>query len=722
MEFMDEDFLLNMERAFMRNWLRLLRATKAFLDALSESGATCVSRATAIKFLFARKFDVLRAHTLWRQHEATRRREGLNKFEPFEEPLKSELETGKFTILPTRDATGAAIAVFTANKHFPSLTTHQTTLQGVVYQLDVALTSIETQRAGLVFIYDMTDSKYTNFDYELSQKILTLLKGGYPAKLKKVLIVTAPLWFKAPFRILRLFVREKLRERVHTVSAPQLGVHVPRASLPRQLGGQLEPDHAAWLEHCKNCYTNNLQNSKLDGIIDEYVISNHIPAVKPQNGIIEHEVGCDMTSDRAARLCDNNTDMHISGDPPYTCDTSPLRNTHGYNGDMKGRHINSGDEDDLDISTRGTWSSGEASPGLSDEECGGGAGETPAALLARVRSLRRRGLAAEYEEIRARPPCGTFHHAKLPSNLAKNRYTDVLCYDHSRVTLSQTDPDDPSSDYINANYVDGYKQKNAFICTQGPLPKTFGDFWRMVWEQGTLVIVMTTRAIERGRVKCGQYWPLTVGQRVTHAGYSITNELVETDPDYTITHLVLTELRTEQTRRIWHGQYTRWPDYGVPGGGRAQPVLRFLTRVRRAQQRARADLGDAWAGHSRGPPIVVHCSAGIGRTGTFITLDICTLRLAAEGAVDVRGTVERVRAQRAHSIQMPDQYVFCHLAVLEHAVRLAMCSQRGHCARHRGARAGAARAQHPDARPVMNGYLESADLTGFDDDNEEESE
>lgn len=76
-----------------------MQATKAFLDALSESGATCVSRATAIKFLFARKFDVTRAHTLWRQHEATRRREGLNKFEPFEDPLKSELETGKFTIL-----------------------------------------------------------------------------------------------------------------------------------------------------------------------------------------------------------------------------------------------------------------------------------------------------------------------------------------------------------------------------------------------------------------------------------------------------------------------------------------------------------------------------------------------------------------------------------------------------------------------------------------------
>ncbi|KAH9629793.1 hypothetical protein HF086_009920 [Spodoptera exigua] len=396
------------------------------------------------------------------------------------------------------------------------------------------------------------------------------IKGGYPAKLKKVLIVTAPLWFKAPFRILRLFVREKLRERVHTVNAPQLGLHVPRSSLPKQLGGLHEPDHAAWLEHCKNCYTNNLQNAKLDGVIDEYVISNHIPPINAQNGIIEHEG--DMTSDRATRLGDSNTDMHISGDPPYTCDPSPLR---------------------------------------------------------------------------------------LPSNLAKNRYTDVLCYDHSRVILSQTDPDDPTTDYINANYVDGYKQKNAYICTQGPLPKTFSDFWRMVWEQGTLVIVMTTRAVERGRVKCGQYWPLADGQHVVYGDFAVTTQAVEHDEDYT----------RGGSRRIWHGQYTRWPDYGVPGGGSAQPVLRFLARCRRAQALALHDLDLAWAGHKQGPPIV---------------------RVSAEGALDVRGTVERIRAQRAHSIQMPDQYVFCHLALLEYA--------------------------------VMQGYLDSADLTGFDEDNEEESE
>ena len=96
----------------------------------------------------------------------------------------------------------------------------------------------------------MSGSKYANFDYDLSQKMLTLLKGAYPARLKKVLIVTAPLWFKAPFKVLRLFVREKLRDRVFTVSIPQLQLHVPPKAVPKEIGGSLVVDHGAWLERC----------------------------------------------------------------------------------------------------------------------------------------------------------------------------------------------------------------------------------------------------------------------------------------------------------------------------------------------------------------------------------------------------------------------------------------------------------------------------------------
>ncbi|KAH6939053.1 hypothetical protein HPB50_015695 [Hyalomma asiaticum] len=218
----------------------------------------------------------------------TRYREGLCTFDPTTDPLKGELETGKFTVLPTRDSSGAAITMFTASKHWPLQSSHKVTLQGVVYQLDVALESLESQRCGIVFIYNMTGSKYQNFDYELSQKILNLLKGAYPARLKKVLIVNAPLWFKAPFRILRLFVREKLRDRVTTVSLEQLGAHIPYTSLPRELGGSLAINHKAWLLHCLKSMANRY-NSAGDVPVPPAVLPAS-PAEPIENDVVAGEV------------------------------------------------------------------------------------------------------------------------------------------------------------------------------------------------------------------------------------------------------------------------------------------------------------------------------------------------------------------------------------------------------------------------------------------------
>lgn len=124
-----------------------------------------------------------------------------------------------------------------------------------------------------------------------------------------------------------------------------------------------------------------------------------------------------------------------------------------------------------------------------------------------------------------------------------NRYSDVLCFDRTRVILSTDGDAEGSNDYINANFVDGYKQKNAFISTQGPLPKTFGDFWKMVWEQKVVTITMTTRVVERGRTKCGQYWPPDKSTSVTHEGYKLENQEVETTPDFAISRLRLTNTK-----------------------------------------------------------------------------------------------------------------------------------------------------------------------------------
>lgn len=298
-----------------------------------------------------------------------------------------------------------------------------------------------------------------------------------------------------------------------------------------------------------------------------------------------------------------------------------------------------------------------ASSGFSDDDSLAGSGDggdykTIDQVVQMVRERGRGGLMAEYAEIKMRAPEGTFTNARLMANMNKNRYTDVLCYDHSRVVLAaqqELSGDDinglmvdsvdgmvpPPTDYINANFVDGYKQKNAYISTQGPLPKTSADFWRMVWEQQCLVIVMTTRVNERGRIKCGQYWDTQENSAIEFGHFRIYTTDVVTNEDYTVATLELTNLKvsvlrrkrikgerefnlivffqTEETRKVSHWQFTSWPDYGVPNS--AMAMLTFLQRVRDQQATMVKALGSSWNGHPRGPPIVVHCSAGIGRTG-----------------------------------------------------------------------------------------------------------
>ncbi|KAK3865554.1 hypothetical protein Pcinc_028848 [Petrolisthes cinctipes] len=717
-------------------------ATKEFVEQVNElrrsRNVGPLSWNTAVKFLMARKFDVSRAVSLYEQHEATRHREGLVNLKPTTDPLLSELSTGKFTILPCRDESGAAIAVFTAHLHEPRLTTQQTTLQGVVYQLDAALESTETQRCGLIFIYDMTESAYQNFDYQLSQKILTLLKGGYPARLKKVLIVTAPLWFKAPFKVLRLFVREKLRDRVYTVSLPELVNHIPGKCLPLELGGDLTFDHQAWLVQCLASMTNRDPST----VCEPSPPLTHFPDTDNHNTMIPEdepnscaEQLCEFSEDEVS-CCeksfshDSNEEDDLEEEEGTIGDTDGGR-LSGLNGDqdpspegenqkeeeeeegeekekdressagLKGErspvpeiqsdtpHLNGHLHDTGRISGRGSPvappSSG--SSGFSDDDSlhfDDGRGFTLEEFVRHLRDKGRQGLYHDYSQIKSRPPDGTFENSRKRCNQIKNRYTDVLCFDNTRVVLSIED-DEGHTDYINANYVDGYKQKNAFISTQGPLPGTFGDYWRMIWEQKVCVIVMTTRAVERGRTKCGQYWPTEQDGTVTHSHFTITNTSVVPYRDYTVSTLTMLDTRNGEERKVEHMQFTSWPDYGVPDS--AMAMLEFLGHVRESQTRLTAGLGPSWSGHPLGPPIVVHCSAGIGRTGTFCTLDICIRRLEETGSIEVKGTVEKIRSQRAYSIQMPDQYVYCHLALLEYALH--------------------------------NGKLVEVDLTGFEEDGSE---
>ncbi|RWS28323.1 tyrosine-protein phosphatase non-receptor type 9-like protein [Leptotrombidium deliense] len=686
------------------------KAAKEFIEIVNDirrqHNAGPMSFNTALKFMMARKFDVHRALSLYEAHEITRFKEGLAKFDPMVEPLKSEIETGKFTVLvsfdcifkfiivsnaqPTRDSSGAAIAMFTACKHSPIESNHQTTLQGVVYQLDIALEDTETQRCGIVFIYNMTSSKYSNFDYELSQKILGLLKGAYPARLKKVLIVTAPLWFKAPFKILRLFVREKLRDRVFMVNVSQLPMHVPIASLPKDLGGQFEVDHSTWIKHCYESASKNLAD------LYDLASYNKFP-FSSANQLLNGAMLVNCTNKLSAADCDSlirsNGNYSDEDEDSSTASAKFEKSERSRNSDencrvqslshkSKPENIvmpNSSDEKLNKNSSPLLNSMGDSihcsTEGMNLEE-----------FIQYMKRKSKKGLYEEYNEIKQMPVEGTFEVSRLKANQTRNRYTDVLSYDHSLVKLDVTNEDE--SFYINANFVDGFMQKNAFISTQGPLPKTFADFWRMVWQQHVLVIVMTTRTVERGRTKCGQYWPLEKDGSMVCGSYKIVNNHVETHSDYIISNLCITNIETDITRELTHMQFISWPDFGTPLS--AVAMLDFRNKVREQQVKSVSALGSQWKGHPSGPPIIVHCSAGIGRTGTFITLDISILRLEATKTINIQETVVKIRSQRAYSIQMPDQYMFCYLALLEYA--------------------------------LMRGLLQETDLTDLEPDNESEFE
>ncbi|XP_036205465.1 tyrosine-protein phosphatase non-receptor type 9 isoform X3 [Myotis myotis] len=449
------------------------QATKEFLEEINkwtvQYNVSPLSWNVAVKFLMARKFDVLRAIELFHSYRETRRKEGIVNLKPHEEPLRSEILSGKFTILDVRDPTGASIALFTARLHHPHKSVQHVVLQALFYLLDRAVDSFETQRNGLVFIYDMCGSNYTNFELDLGKKVLNLLKGAFPARLKKVLIVGAPIWFRVPYSIISLLLKDKVRERV--------------SRKPRE-----EP---LW--------------------------------------------GCTL-------------------------------------------------------------------PG---------------------------------------------------PNKSK---TDKTKWPHS--------------DYINASFMDGYKQKNAYIGTQGPLENTYRDFWLMVWEQKVLVIVMTTRFEEGGRRKCGQYWPLEKDSRIRFGFLTVTNLGVENMNHYKKTTLEIHNTEERQKRQVTHFQFLSWPDYGVPSS--AASLIDFLRAVRSQQRLAVSSMGTHSKGQGPEPPIVVHCSAGIGRTGTFCSLDICLAQLEELGTLNVFQTVSRMRTQRAFSIQTPEQYYFCYKAILEFAEREGM--------------------------------------------------
>uniref|UniRef100_A0A8K9ULF2 protein-tyrosine-phosphatase n=1 Tax=Oncorhynchus mykiss TaxID=8022 RepID=A0A8K9ULF2_ONCMY len=225
--------------------------------------------------------------------------------------------------------------------------------------------------------------------------------------------------------------------------------------------------------------------------------------------------------------------------------------------------------------------------------------------------------------------------AKKDENRMKNRYGNIIAYDHSRVRL-QAIEGEQSSDYINANYVD-----------VRPMQETVYDFWRMVWHENTATIVMVTNLVEVGRVKCCKYWP---DDTEIYRDMKVT--LIETQllSEYVIRTFAVEKRGAHEIREIRQFHFTGWPDHGVPY--HATGLLGF---VRRVKSKTPANAG----------PMVVHCSAGAGRTGCFIVIDIMLDMAEREGVVDIYNCVRELRSRRVNMVQTEEQYVFIHDAILE---------------------------------------------------------
>ncbi|XP_074524005.1 protein tyrosine phosphatase receptor type Fa isoform X2 [Halichoeres trimaculatus] len=261
------------------------------------------------------------------------------------------------------------------------------------------------------------------------------------------------------------------------------------------------------------------------------------------------------------------------------------------------------------------------------------------------------GLEIEFKKLaNSTANASRFISANLPCNKFKNRLVNILPFESNRVCL-QPIRGVEGSDYINASLMDGYRQQKAYIATQGPLPETTEDFWRMLWEQNSTIVVMLTKLREMGREKCHQYWP---SDRSARYQYFVVDPMAEYNmPQYILREFKVTDARDGQSRTIRQFQFTDWPEQGVPKTG--EGFIDFISQVHKTKEQFGQD-----------GPIAVHCSAGVGRSGVFITLSIVLERMRYEGVVDVFQTVRTLRTQRPAMVQTEDQYQLCYRAALEY--------------------------------------------------------
>ncbi|KAI1295769.1 Receptor-type tyrosine-protein phosphatase T [Halotydeus destructor] len=264
------------------------------------------------------------------------------------------------------------------------------------------------------------------------------------------------------------------------------------------------------------------------------------------------------------------------------------------------------------------------------------------------------GFKAEYFSV-PRGQTAPWTSAKTQDNKGKNRYGNLLAYDDNRVKLDVEDEDldgivednCQSTDYINASFVDGYKRDKRYIATQGPCSNTLTDFWRMVWQTDSRIVIMLSNLEEDGRNKCDKYWP---EEMQTYGQYRVTVIGKEVFADYVVRKFYVE--KGEFKREVIQYHFVSWPDHAVPTY--SVSLIAFLRKIRSSH-----------AYKVKANPVIIHCSAGIGRTGTLVLIDIMFDMAEAERQVDFLKYFCQIRKSRVNMIEKVNQYVFCHQILLE---------------------------------------------------------
>lgn len=289
-------------------------------------------------------------------------------------------------------------------------------------------------------------------------------------------------------------------------------------------------------------------------------------------------------------------------------------------------------------------------------------------VLEKPTASGKTGFLEEFEQLQCQEDSYERTEGMKPENKPKNRYKNILPFDHSRVILKNGDPNVPGTDYINANYITLELfggERTVYIATQGCLQNTVADFWRMIWEDNVGIIVCLTRLQENGKNKCTQYWPRKDDKgpkRIYLHNHQLVIHCTETMPtdDYEIHDMEIKEIVLKDdeevvvgSRPVYSFNFLTWPDKSVPKD--AGPLLDFIQKIHDKQKRL-LSCG----------PVVIHCSAGIGRTGAFMTMDYLLTVIKANGLecdVDIQKTVKTVRSMRSGMVQTETQYKFIYQAI-----------------------------------------------------------